>query len=261
MTLFPDGAAQAASILLKAKPARRQPNLKFYNTVVREIKNESPTVRLYELEFDEPYAFKAGQFVQLDLPIESEVSRRSYSISSPPYGDNRIQLCVVLEPNGLGTPYLFNEVKIGDVLRTSQPLGRFILPEIVEDELCFICTGVGIAPLRSMILDLYRREIPHKDIHLYFGNRWEAEILYRAEWEQLQTEHPEFHFHPVLSRATKPEWNGVTGYVHEHYLHCFGDKRAAKFYICGWRDMLNEARAHLGGQGYELADIKFELYS
>ncbi|MBU1637813.1 FAD-dependent oxidoreductase [bacterium] len=261
MTLLPNGTVTTVETLVKPKSTRRQPNLKFYDTVVREVINESPTVKLFELEFAEPFQFKAGQFVQLDLPIDSEVSRRSYSISSPPKGDNRIQLCVVLEPNGLGTPYLFEEVKVGDVLKTSQPLGRYVLPDSVEEELCFICTGVGIAPFRSMLLDAFNRDIVKNDVYLFFGNRRTEDILYRSEWEQMDKELPLFHFHPVLSRDGAPQWNGLTGYVHEHYLRCFHDSRPATFYLCGWRDMLNEARSHLAGMGYDYKQIKIEVYN
>jgi CDP-4-dehydro-6-deoxyglucose reductase len=98
-------------------------------------------------------------------------------------------------------------------------------------------------------------------MHLFFGNRRTEDILYRDEWEKMDDELPCFHFHPVLSRDVAPKWNGLTGYVHEHYLHCFHDSRPAVFYLCGWRDMLSEARSHLAGMGYDYKQIKIEIYN
>ncbi|MBL0339451.1 MAG: hypothetical protein IPP71_00110 [Bacteroidetes bacterium] len=51
------------------------------------------------------FSFKAGQFIMLDLPIQSKYTNRSYSIASAPSSDNIFELCIVLKPTGLGTPY------------------------------------------------------------------------------------------------------------------------------------------------------------
>src|SRR5204863_4677722 len=132
-------------------------------------------------------------------------------------------------------------VKAGTLLRVSQVLGKFSLPDVIDVDLCFICTGAGIAPLRSMTLDIYNKNISHRNIYLVFGNRWTKDILYRKEMEDIALKHPEFKFIPVLSREN-PEWTGKTGYVHPIYEELFADKRPAYFYICGWHEMIKEAR-------------------
>ena len=85
------------------------------------------------------------------------------------------------------------------------------------------------------------------------------DILYRKEFEKLAAENPEFHFIPVLSRDN-PEWTGRKGYVHAVYEEIFADKRPAYFYLCGWAEMLKEARHRLEAMGYDKKDIRFELY-
>ena len=94
---------------------------------------------------------------------------------------------------------------------------------------------------------------------MVFGNRWEKDILYRKEMESLEREHPEFRFLPVLSREN-PGWLGRKGYVHQVYEEIFADKRPARFFICGWADMLKEARQRLEAMGYDKKAIKFESY-
>ncbi|MBL0339452.1 MAG: hypothetical protein IPP71_00115 [Bacteroidetes bacterium] len=113
--------------------------------------------------------------------------------------------------------------------------------------------------MRSILLDIHNRKLPHKNIYMVFGNRWEKDILYRKEFESLEKEMDNFTFIPVLSRENAG-WEGRNGYVHAVYEEIFADKRPAKFYICGWADMLKEARQRLEAMGYDKKSIKFESY-
>jgi CDP-4-dehydro-6-deoxyglucose reductase len=71
--------------------------------------------------------------------------------------------------------------------------------------------------------------------------------------------HPSFHFHPVLSRDNEG-WTGRKGYVHSIYEEIFKERQPAYFYICGWADMLKEARHRLEVMGYDRKAIRFESY-
>ena len=74
----------------------------YYDSEVYELLDETEVVRRFfikvsdELKFD----FKPGQFVMLDLPINSTVTNRSYSIASAPSTDNTFELLIVLKPDG-----------------------------------------------------------------------------------------------------------------------------------------------------------------
>ena len=234
---------------------------KFNPCHVTKIISETDLVKRFFFKVSDEYTFdyKPGQFVMLLLPIESKYQNRSYSIASPPYGDNTFELAIVLNPKGLGTPYLWEKVEIGSAIEVSKPLGKFILQEPIEEDICFIGTGTGIAPLRSMILHIINNNIPYKNIYLIFGNRWEKDILYFKEFKELAEDHKNFNFIPVLSRDN-PSWTGKKGYVHEIYQEIFSDKRNASFYMCGWKDMLKDARLNLEKMGYDKKKIKFESY-
>ena len=233
-----------------------------FNTChVTKIISETDLVKRFFFKVSHEYTFdfKPGQFVMLLLPIESKYQNRSYSIASPPFGDNTFELAIVLNPKGLGTPYLWEKVEIGSAIEVSKPLGKFILQEPIEEDICFIGTGTGIAPLRSMILHIINNNIPYKNIYLIFGNRWEKDILYFKEFKELAEDHKNFNFIPVLSRDN-PGWTGKKGYVHEIYQEIFSDKRNASFYMCGWKDMLKDARLNLEKMGYDKKKIRFESY-
>ncbi len=208
----------------------------------------------------ENFVFAPGQFVQLDLPIESKIKTRSYSIASAPVGSNVLELVISLNEPGLGTPYLFNEVKVGTKLPLSQPAGKFMRPPVEMDvDICMVCTGTGIAPFRSFLLDLIHKNTPHKNIDLIFGTRYEKDILYKEEMEELSRTMPGFRFTTVLSREENPTAS-KKGYVHQVYQELYADKRPAHFYLCGWKVMVKEAIQHLQDMGYDKKAIKFELY-
>lgn len=234
---------------------------KYYDATIVNIIDETDMVKRFFIKMSDEikFTFKAGQFIMLDLPIRSKYTNRSYSIASAPSDDNIFELCIVLKPTGVGTPYKWEHFKVGTAVKVSKVLGKFQLQEPIETDLCFIATGTGIAPLRSMIVDIHNRKLPHKNIYLVFGNRFEKDILYRKEFEQLEKDMPGFQFIPVLSREN-PGWKGRTGYVHAVYEELFADKRPAQFYICGWTDMLHEARRRLEALGYDRKLIRFESY-
>jgi len=232
-------------------------------TVAKIVKiiEETENVKRFFIKFPDDYEFrfKAGQFVMIDLPIDHKYTNRAYSIASPPTEDNIFELCIVLNPDGKGTPYMWENYQVDDEVMVTKSLGKFGLPDDIDRDICFICTGTGIAPLRSMMLDILNNNKRCKDIYMIFGCRYEKDILYKKEMNHLQQVFGDtFNFIPVLSREMN--YNGEKGYVHQVYEKLFEDKRPAYFYICGWKDMLNETRKRLENLGYDKKYIKFESY-
>lgn len=229
---------------------------------VTAIIQETPNTRRFMMEVpgSSSFDFEPGQFVTLDLPIHEAPAkrRRSYSIASWPDGSNRFELVIVLLADGLGTEYLFNEVKEGSELVFRGAMGKFRLPPVLDKDLFLICTGTGIAPFRSMAHHIRNKNIPHKNVHLLFGTRKKEDLLYYDELKQLETELPGFFYRPALSREA---WEGAQhGYVHSLYEECCTQKQPAYFYLCGWKNMVNEAKERIVAMGYDRKSIHQELY-
>lgn len=237
---------------------------KWYDSKLIKIEDVSPTVKKFYLKVEEieNFEFEAGQFITLDLPIsEKRLKRwRSYSIANAPNGTNVIELCIVLLEGGLGTEYLFKEVKIGDPIKFKGPSGAFYLPEKVEKDLVMVCTGTGVAPFRSMLHDIINEKKAHKNIHLIFGARYEHDILYRHEFERIAAEHKFFTYDVCLSR--EEHWEGYRGYVHQVYMSMSeSELQNTKFYLCGWSQMIDEAVANLLlEKKIDKSNVIYELY-
>lgn len=229
-------------------------------TVINII-DETSSTRRYFLAVNgiDRFDFKPGQFVTLDLPIHEKKNKRwrSYSIASAPDGTNVFELVIVLVEDGLGTPHLFSNVKVGDELTMRGPAGIFVLHDPIEHDYFMICTGTGIAPFRSMAHHIFNHQIATKNVYLIFGTRTKADLLYYDELCELQTRMPNFHYLPTLSRET---WDGRTGYVHDIYKELAKDNPHADFLLCGWKNMIDEARKNLELMGFDKKQIHFELY-
>ncbi|MES2380712.1 MAG: FAD-binding oxidoreductase [Bacteroidota bacterium] len=234
----------------------------FYDAEIVKIIDETNTTKrfFFKVNHLNQFEFKAGQFVMIDLPIDSKITYRSYSIASAPDGTNEFELLIVLNPDGKGTPYLWENIVVGSIVKVAGPVGKFTLPEELDREVCFLCTGTGIAPLRSMLHDIMNKNKLHYPVKIIFGSRKKEDLLYYEEMAQLAEQYSQFEFIPVLSRETSDVWSGKTGYVHEVYEYIYADKRPCYFYICGWSAMIKEARERLVTLGYTKSDIKFELY-
>jgi ferredoxin-NADP reductase len=228
---------------------------------VIKIQQQTEDTRSFFIEVPELaiLQFKPGQFVTLDLPIHEKPNKRwrSYSIASSPDGSNVFELIIVLDKNGTGTPYLFNEVIVGSEVKFRGPQGVFTLKEPIDKDLVLICTGTGIAPFRSMLRYIKRNAVAHKNICLIFGCRTKASLLYFDEMKKLEQEVKGFTYLPTLSREV---WEGQTGYVHPVYESLCADRRPAEFYLCGWKGMIDEARKRIADMGYDKKEIHYEIY-
>jgi glycine betaine catabolism B len=235
------------------------------------IENETSSTRRFWIEIPEleKFDFEPGQFITLDLPIHEKKNKRwrSYSIASAPDGTNIVELVIVLVEGGAGTTYLFNEVNPGTEVLLRGPQGKFTLPEKIEKDIYLICTGTGIAPFRSMSAYLKNHPREHKNIYVIFGCRLKEDLLYYDELKQLEQEMPGFHYIPTLSRE---KWEGRSGYVHAAYEDIIKQKvlelpggtgiAPAQFFLCGWKNMIDEAKQRIAALGYDKKDVHLELY-
>ncbi|NUQ25049.1 MAG: oxidoreductase [Saprospiraceae bacterium] len=244
---------------------------KWYDSTVVKIADESPTARRIWLELNasEEFTFEAGQFVTMDLPIDEKRLKRwrSYSIANAPNGEGLLEFCVLKLEGGAASRYFFEELELGATIRFKGPDGAFTLPASLDKDLVLICTGTGVAPFRSMIGDIYRRNLPHRRIHLIFGTRYANGILYRDEFEQLRRDHPEFSYDVALSREadlypTQFPFPVYKGYIHQIYLQHYAESRPdVSFYLCGWSNMIDDAVANLIVKlGYDKSQVHYELY-
>ncbi len=126
---------------------------------VARINKESDTVTSFILSpvDGQPLPlFQAGQFVVLRLRLDSNKPPvlRSYSLSDLPATDH-LRISVKSELNGIGSSFLCNRAREGDVLDVSAPRGSFTLRP-GQNPVVLLSAGVGATPVMSMLHALRR---------------------------------------------------------------------------------------------------------
>ena len=216
----------------------------------------NPQYSQYFFELLQPsrMEFLSGQYISLALPEGGQ--RRSYSLCSSPEKDHGFELLIDSKPNGLGIQYL-NSLQFGDEISFLSPLGLFTLGNETEP-ISMIATGSGIAPFRSMILDLLQIKKSTQDITLYWGQRFVDDLFWEEELEELCEDFAIFHFHPVISKAPVawPLCQGrVTDCLRTHQIH-----EKAHFYICGSDTMITDVMHELQTHGISKHQVHREKF-
>jgi len=231
-----------------------------FPVTVESVDILTPTVKVFRLRFAPGAAFDfvAGQYVMVDIPKGDAVMQKAYSIASSPSQRGAIDLCVKLVEGGYASTYFHRAVQEGTGLTVYEARGTFV-DRGGPRERVYVAAGTGIAPIRSMIRRLYEREGFDEPIWLFFGVRYEDEILYEAEWRRLAAEHASFHFVPTVSRPKT--WTGDTGWVQgvlRKYLTTPEQKEA---YVCGVVPMVKAVKPLLIELGVPRAQIHTEKYT
>jgi ferredoxin-NADP reductase len=228
---------------------------------VTEIVPRTPTSKSLRFErIDGPLPpFRAGQYVNVQVTIGGVRTNRPYSISSPP-GAEYLELTVRDKPGGFVAPFLLNEVKAGDVFVSSGPAGHFYHEPLIDGrDLVFLAGGSGITPFMSMIRETVGGEIP-LNIHLLYGSRVPADVIFGDELATLAAGHPGFTYRLIVSEPPDG-YAGLKGFLEADLIRrLVGEIQGKTFYICGPRAMVDYCTAALKELNVPQRKIRRELY-
>ncbi len=237
--------------------------IKKYECTVRSNDNVATFIKelVVELPKGEKLDFKAGGYIQTDVPAYKNLSYKSfdvaeeyrgdwdkfkqwdlvanndepcfraYSMASFPLEDDIIMLNIRIAspppgtsyPPGVCSSYVFN-LKPGDPITISGPYGEFFAHE-TDREMCFIGGGAGMAPMRSHIFDQLKRLKTDRTITFWYGGRSVRELFYLDEFRALEKEFPNFKLNIALSDPLPEDnWTGLTGFIHQVVLDEYLDK-------------------------------------
>ena len=209
------------------------------------------------LELMEPYRmeFLAGQYISIAI---GEGERRSYSIASSPSMKHAVEICVDVTPGGKGSKYI-EGLKPGDEVSFLAPLGQFVLGDKEkEKKLLFVATGSGIAPLRSMILDLLVEKQDKREMWLYWGMRFVKDMFWEEDFRQRHEFFRNFNYELVLSKP--PEgWPVISGHVCGE-IEGLGLGSDWGVYLCGNPEMTKEVNQLALDKGVIKEQIHFEKF-
>jgi ferredoxin-NADP reductase len=209
---------------------------------VAAIRAESASVRTIAFTLPEFTAHLPGQHynVRLTAP-DGYVAQRSYSIASSPLDAGGIELTVERLADGEVSPYLTEELRVGDELELRGPIGGYFVWR-GESPVLLVGGGSGVVPLMA-ILRHRRRVAPDLPMRLLYSARTPADLLYRDELGDETT-----------IRLSRSEGRIDAALVAEI---AYGDGLA---FVCGSNGFVETAADHLIAAGYSAEQIKTERF-
>ncbi|MDO5561384.1 MAG: FAD-binding oxidoreductase [bacterium] len=193
----------------------------------------------YHFELIEPLTLEnlAGQYLMLQI---DEKTARAYSMSDRPDMNTSFELLVDHAPAGVGTQFL-RQLAFGASVQVIAPLGQFVVKEDPEvEQLIFVTSGSGIAPIKSMITDLLQIKNDKRAVTLFWGMRHDSELFWLDFFSDLQKSFPQFTFVPVISQPSA-NWQLSIGHVTD-YLQQLEKVDKAQFYLCGNPQMVESVK-------------------
>lgn len=223
----------------------------------RVVSNDNVATFIKELVLEPepgspPVNYRAGEYLQFDIPAYGEISfreidvsgpfagiwetqrvfdfwaenrlsvRRNYSFATNPAVDRllRFNVRISTPPGGrdcsagVGSTWL-HRLRPGDKVTAIGPFGDFHIKP-TQKEMIYLGGGAGMAPLRSHLAYLFETEKTGRQVSFWYGARSLQESFYRDLFEDLAVRFPNFSFHLGLSEP-RPEdnWQSHTGLIHE----------------------------------------------
>jgi ferredoxin-NADP reductase len=233
---------------------------------VKLIKKEEVAERTMAFHFEKPtgFDFKAGQFADYTVlnpsQTDDEGNIRGFSFASAPCEHHLVS---VTRLRDTAFKRVLKELPLGTELELDGPYGGFTLHNKASRPAVFLTGGIGITPVRSIVLQAAHDHTAHKITVLYSNARPEDaafldELTLFAETSENLT------FVPTMTKpeTTLREWSGETGRIDKDMLSRYVDDLTAPiYYLCGPAGLVTAMRSVLNSAGVDDDDIRTEEFT
>jgi ferredoxin-NADP reductase len=225
---------------------------------VDAVAEETPRVRTIVLEVPAWLGHRAGQHLDVRLTAEDGYrAERSYSIASAP--DEPVAITVERLEDGEVSPYLTDELRVGDALELRGPVGGYFVWRPRDGgPLLLVAGGSGIVPLRAILRHRLRSgaDVP---VRLLYSSRSLEDVIYRAELGALADG---VEIIQTLTREQPPGWTGYTRRVDGELLGevAWPADEDPLAFVCGPTSFVETVADGLVGLGYPPVRVKTERF-
>jgi ferredoxin-NAD(P)+ reductase (naphthalene dioxygenase ferredoxin-specific) len=191
-------------------------------------------VRL-RLRTAKPLEYSPGQYATLQF---TPAHVRPYSMAGLP-GDDELEFHIRVVKDGLVSGYVDRELKVGDTVRVSGPLGTSYLRTKHEGPMLCVAGGTGLAPVLSIVRGALESGM-RNDIHVYFGVRSERDIYCTDTLAGLAERYSNLKVHVVVTEGSDdPALR--SGIVTEAVAADWSSLAGWRAYLCGAPPMVDAA--------------------
>ena len=214
--------------------------------------------------FDKPagFTFKAGQFADYTLinpsETDAEGDTRGFSFGAP-YEDE-----IIFTTRMRDTAFKRNlkQMAIGTEVILDGAYGSFTLQNNTKIPAVFLSGGIGITPVRSIVLQATHDKTAHK-IFLFYANKTPKDAAYLDELKEAEKANANFKLVASMTHTDdSTDWKGETGFFTKEMLQKYiGDLSQPIYYISGPPSMVTSIRKTLNEAGIDDDNIRTEEFS
>jgi ferredoxin-NADP reductase len=228
------------------------------NTRVETARTKSLTIALPSWP-----GHRAGQHVDVRLTAEDGYqAERSYSIASAPEEQGQLTITVERLDDGEISPYLVDELRVGDRLELRGPIGGYFVWETeLGGPLLLVAGGSGIVPLMAILRHRKATEstVPTR---LLYSSRTYEEVIYREELDQLSGGDERLEVYHTLTRTQPAGWSGYHRRIDHEMLGevAWPPLQRPIAYVCGPTPLVESVAGEMVLLGHEADRIKTERF-
>ncbi|HVD17872.1 MAG TPA: globin domain-containing protein [Propionibacteriaceae bacterium] len=259
-----DTWAQAYGVVAKVMVAAAEQHEEvapaWWEADVVRVERRSVEVAVIEVVPREPFPYRAGQSVAVEIPQRPRLWRY-FSPANAPDPSGRLQFHVQPIAGGLVSTAAVRRLSQGDTIKLAAPVGeQLTLPENgALPDLLMVAGGTGLAPLRAVLEQIDRGWESSgfaPRVHLFHGSRmpWN---LYDHEHLSRLARKPWFDYTPVVSEDQT--YFGAQGLVASVAAKADNwSQRTAM--VCGSPAMVRHAVTELEAVGVPATSIRREQF-
>lgn len=217
-------------------------------------------VRHLVLKPNRGWSFSPGQYANLQFTPDHI---RPYSMAGL-CDEELIDFHIRLVPGGRVTSYIENDLKVGDRVRVSGPLGTAYLRQKHEGPIICVAGGTGLAPVLSIMRGISSLRMENQ-VHVYFGVRTEEDVYGLAWLEELQAQNPNMHINVVVQLGSTKSVNSSSlsyrqGLVTDAVVEDWADLKGWRGYLCGSPPMVEAATLLLRRRGVQQEHVHADAF-
>jgi ferredoxin-NADP reductase len=195
------------------------------------VKNREGDLKEFAFKPSEPLSWQAGQYMHYFLPQDNADERgeeRWFTNSAAPSeGEVRITTRINSE-RGSSFKTALQALQPADEIEADGPEGDFTLDDLSRNYL-FVVGGIGITPVRSMLVDAESKGFKPK-VTLLYANRSVESVPFRAELEGLQASNPNFRILYVIDpdKIDEAKLSATIGTIDDPLVYISGPEGMVK---------------------------------
>jgi NAD(P)H-flavin reductase/hemoglobin-like flavoprotein len=245
--------AMAARMITGAAESAGAPA--WWNARVVRVERAAREIALLTLRPDQPYPYRAGQYVTVETPRRPRLWR-PYSVANAPRRDGSLELHVKALSGGWVSNALVAHTRVGDVLRLGPAQGSLPVDPGAGPDLLLVGGGTGIAPLKAMVEDLAGWNVS-RSVQVFVGARRLDELYALSPLLRLSERYPWLTVAGVVS--DDPAYPGRRGLVCDVAASA-GDWSGRQVRVSGSPAMIRATVAALRARQVPLERIGWDPY-